>query len=401
MNFPLYIAKRYLRSKSSNNAINFITIIALIGVILGAASLFIVLSGFAGLKDFTLKFSSIVDPDLKAETIVGKSFSLTDKQVEQLNALEAVEFYSKIIEEQVVVSAENKNYLAKIKGVDANYTKVNNIDSIIPQGTWLAPNTHQIVSGWGVSRNLSFGVLDYGKTVNLYVPKPGTGQITTTKNTFNTVRAINVGIFDINETLNDTYIYASIELAQKLLNYNTNQVSAIEFKLAENTDETLIKGELQNILGPDIILKNRAQLNDALYKMLNSENLLIYLLLTLVSSLLIFNVIGSIIMMILEKKGSLNTLFNLGVSIKKLRHIFFIQGSVITLVGCCVGLAIGFLVVLLQQAFGFVPITPSLAYPVSIKLENLIIVFLTISVLGIISSKISSIKITKKLIQSY
>lgn len=401
MNVSHYIAKRYLRSKSSNNAINFITIIALIGVVLGAASLFVVLSGFAGLKDFTLQFSTIVDPDLKAETTIGKSFTITTTQRQDLKNINGIALFSEIIEERVVVHADGKNYLASIKGVDAAYNKVNPIDSVIPHGSWLEQNTNQIVAGWGVSQNLSFGVLDYGRPVNIYVPKPGKGQITATKNAFNTVRAMNVGIFDVNEKLNDTYVYASISLARRLLNYEPNQISAIEFKLNAAADEEAVKSQIQNILGNTIVVKNRMQLNDALYKMLNSENLLIYLLLTLVSALLIFNVIGSIIMMILEKKPSLNTLFNLGVPVKNMRKIFFIQGSAITLIGCVVGLFLGFLIVLLQQTFGLVPITPTLAYPVSIKLENFVIVFFTISVLGILSSKISATRVTEKLVTGY
>ncbi|TBN03972.1 ABC transporter permease [Hyunsoonleella flava] len=401
MSFSLYIAKRYLRSKSSNNAINFITIIALLGVVIGAASLFIVLSGFAGLKDFTLQFSTFVDPDLKVETVIGKSFVLSEEQRQQLNNIEDIALYSEIIEEHVIVYSEGKNYLARIKGVDENFNKVSSIDSVVRYGNWLEQKTNQVVAGWGVSQNLSFGVLDYTKGINIYVPKPGKGQVTSTKNAFNTVRAVNVGIFDINEKLNDTYVYASISLARRLLNYKPNQISAIEFKLKEGAEEAAVKSQLQNILGDTVAIKNRVQLNDALYKMLNSENLLIYLLLTLVSALLIFNVIGSIIMMILEKKQSLNTLYNLGVTIKNMRKIFFIQGSAITLIGCVVGLFLGLLIVLLQQTFGLVPITPTLAYPVSIKLENFIIVFLTISVLGIASSKISATRVTEKLVTGY
>lgn len=368
------------------------------GVVLGAASLFVVLSGFAGLKDFTLQFSTIVDPDLKAETVIGKSFNITDTQRGALKAIDDIALFSEIIEERVIVYADGKNYLASIKGVDANYDKVSSITSVIPYGSWLAPNTNQIVAGWGVSQNLSFGVLDYGKPVNIYVPKPGKGQITSTKNAFNSVKALNVGIFDINEKLNDNYVYAPLSLAQRLLNYKTNQISAIEFKLNKGANEAAVTAQIQTIFGNTVAVKNRMQLNDALYKMLNSENLLIYLLLTLVSALLIFNVIGSIIMMILEKKPSLNTLFNLGVPVKHMRNIFFIQGSVITLVGCIVGLLLGILVVVLQQTFGLVPITPTLAYPVSIKLENLALVFITISVLGIVSSKISATRVTEKLV---
>ena len=401
MNFALYIAKRYLHSKSSNNAINFITIIAAIGIILGAASLFIVLSGFAGLKDFTLQFTSIVDPDLKAEAVQGKSFLLTDDEISELNNLEDIISYSKVIEDRVFIAFDNKNYPnAYIKGVDENYKKVNNIDSVIPLGSWLTQKTNQIVVGWGISSNLSFGVLDYGKRVSLYVPKPGKGQITSTNQAYNTFNAVNVGIFDINEELNDKYIYAPFEFAQQLLGYQDNQISSIEFKLRNGFDEDKTRANIQNILGNKVILKNRAQLNDALYKMLNTEYLAVYLIFTLVLIIALFNVIGSIIMMILDKKKNLNTLFNLGATLKDIRKIFFYQGVLMTFLGGIIGLAIGFILIFLQQTFSLIMITPSLAYPVSLKAVNFGIVFLTISVLGILASKIASTRITRHLVEN-
>lgn len=398
MNFPLYIAKRYLRSKSSNNAINFITIIAAIGVILGAASLFIVLSGFSGLKDFTLQFSTIIDPDLKAVPSTGKSFIITEQQQQQLAALEDIASYSKIIEERVILSFDNKNYPAYIKGVDQNYSVVNAVDSVIVQGSWIAPNTTQMVAGWGVSNQLSLGVLDYGKSVTIYVPKPGTGQITSTKSAFNAIHCINVGLFDINETLNDTYVYADLNITQDLLSYTPNQVSGIEFKMQANTDETTVKNKLTSILGNTIVIKNRAQLNDALYKMLNTENLAVYLIFTLVLIIALFNVVGSIIMMILDKKKTLSTLFKLGASIKDIRKIFFYQGSLMAILGGILGIVLGLIIVGLQQTFSLVMITPSLPYPVAITVANIVVVFITISVLGILASKVASVRISKSLI---
>lgn len=399
MNVSLYIAKRYLRSKSSNNAINFITYIAIIGVVLGAASLFIVLSGFAGLKDFTLKFSSIVDPDLKVETVIGKTFTLTEEQVSNLNKIDEVALYSKIIEERVIVAYDDKNYLANIKGVDEHFQKVVDIDSVIDYGSWLSQNSNQIVVGWGVAHNLSMGILDYSKTVNIYVPKSGKGQISSTKNAFNTIRTLNVGIFSINEEIDGSYVYTSLDLAKRLLNYKENQISAIEFKLKEGVDETLIKQKIQTILGDSIIVKNRAQLNDALYKMLNTENLAVYLIFTLVLIIAFFNIIGSLIMMMLDKKKSLNTLFNIGFTVKDIRKIFFFQGSLMSIIGGLIGLGLAIIITVLQKSFNLVMITPSLAYPITIKTENFFIVFLTISVLGIMASKIASVRITKNLVQ--
>jgi len=401
LNVSLYIAKRYLLSKSSNNAINFISIIAAIGVILGSASLFVVLAGFAGLKDFTLEFSSLVDPDLKAVPTTGKSFMLSEKEKKELVNIEGVANFSQIIEERIIVSFDDKNYLASIKGVDENYQKVNTIDSVIQYGNWLTQNTNEIVVGWGISNNLSFGVLDYGKTVSLYVPKPGKGQIASREDAFNLVNAINVGIFDINENLNDTYVFAPISLAQKLLNYSSNQVSAIEFKLKPEAAEVSVSSKIESVLGDKVILKNRTQLNSTLYKMLNTENLAVYLIFTLVLIIALFNVIGSIIMMILDKKSSLNTLFNLGTSIKDIRKIFFIQGTLMSIFGGLIGIFLGLVLVILQQQLSLIMITPSLPYPVSLKPMNFVLVLITISILGIIASKIASSRVTKTFASNY
>jgi lipoprotein-releasing system permease protein len=401
LNVSFYIAKRYLRSKSSNNAINFITYIAIIGVILGAASLFIVLSGFAGLKDFTLQFSSVVDPDLKAETSIGKSFFLTDNNITKLDSLTDIAYYSKIIEERVIITSDDKNTLATIKGVDEHYQNVVNTDSIMEYGNWFDQNSNQIVVGWGISNSLTLGVLDFTKPINIYVPKPGKGQITSTKNAFNTIKTISVGVFYINEKLNDEYIFAPIDLAENLLNYQENQVSSLEFRLKEGADEAELKTKIQAILGDKVILKNRAQLNDALYKMLNTENLAVYLIFTLVLIIAFFNVIGSLIMMILDKKKSLNTLFNIGATLKDIRKIFFLQGSLMSIVGGVIGLGVALIITVLQKTFNLVMITPTLAYPVTIKLENFFIVFFTISILGIIASKIASVRISKTMVQTY
>ena len=400
MNFPLYIAKRYVRSKSSNNAINFITIIAIVGVILGAASLFIVLSGFAGLKDFTLQFSSQIDPSLKAETAVGKSFIFTDAEAGKLKQITGISNFSKIVEERVAITFNNKNTLATLKGVDAAFENIVAVDSILESGRWLEQKSKQIVVGWGVSNNLSLGILDYTKPITIYVPKPGKGQITSTKNAFNTVNASNVGVFYINEKLNDSYVFAPIDLAQNLLNYDTNQITAIEFELKPEADIELTKQQIIGVLGDKVILKTREQLNDALYKMLNTENLAVYLIFTLVLIIAFFNIIGSLIMMMLDKKRSLNTLFNIGVTIKDIRKIFFFQGALMSIIGGFIGLIVALIITFLQKQFSLVMITPSLAYPVTIKLENIVIVFLTITILGLVASKIASVRISKNLVEA-
>lgn len=400
MNFALYIAKRYLFTKSSSSAINIMTIIAASGVIIAAASLFIVLSGFAGLKDFSLSFSTFVDPDLKILPAKGKSFILTKTDSTSLSKIEGVAIFSKIIEERVIVEFNNKNLLCTLKGVDENYLNVTHMDSMITQGSWFSSGSGQIVSGWGIAHNLSMGILDYGKTPKIYVPKPGKGQISSVKSAFNIITAVNIGVFQINEDLDNTYVFTDIVNAEYLLNYNLNQISGIELKLKPDANESEVKAAISKIFGEKVIVKNRAQLNDALYKMLNTENLAVYLIFTLVIIIALFNVIGALIMMILDKKSSLHTLFNLGMTTKEIKKIFFLQGSLMTILGGIIGVSIGIAIVFFQQKFSLVMLTSSLPYPVTLEFINALIVLVTIVVLGVLASKIASSRISERLVRS-
>ena len=400
MNLSLYIAKRYLFSKSSSNAINIMTIIAASGTVIAAAALFIVLSGFAGLKSFSLEFSSFVDPDLKVFPAEGKSFMLTKADSIKLKKLESIEGYSKVIEEKVIIEFDEKRQIVTLKGVDENYLNVTQIDTMVYYGSWLEQNAGQVVSGGGIANKLSFGVLDFSKSLKIYVPKPGKGQITSVRGAFNSMNAYNIGVFDINENLNNEYIFSDIDMAKYLLSYKNNQVSAIEFKLKPDADETTVKNDLEAIFGKRVIVKNRNQLNDALFKMLNTENVAVYLIFTLVIIIALFNVVGALIMMILDKKASLNTLFNLGTTTKAIRRIFFLQGSLMTVVSGGIGVTIGVLVVFLQQSFELVMLTPELPYPVRFEFINILIVLATIFALGIIASRIASQRITQNLIKS-
>jgi len=400
VNFALYIAKRYLFTKSSSNAINIMTIIAAFGVVVAAAALFIVLSGFGGLKEFSLGFSSVVDPDIKILPAKGKSFVLTEKDSVSLANIKGISTFSKIIEERVIVEFDNKNLLVTLKGVDANYLDVTKIDSMIIQGNWFESGSGQMVSGWGIAHNLSMGILDYGKNPRIYVPKPGKGQISSVKGAFNSLTVLNIGVFQINEDLDNTYVFTDIVNARYLMNYNKDQVSAIELKLMPNSDESEVIAAIENSLGDKVIVKNRAQLNDALYKMLNTENLAVYLIFTLVIIIALFNVIGALIMMILDKKQSLHTLFNLGATTKDIKKIFFLQGSLMTILGGIIGVVLGIIIVFLQQKFSLVMLTTSLPYPVTLELLNAAIVLITIVVLGVLASKIASSRISENLVKS-
>ena len=394
MKFTLYIAKRYLFSKSTNNAINIIAFVAAFGIVIGTAALFIVLSGFSGLKKFSTEFTSFSDPDLKVFPRKTKTIQFTTETKAFLDNLSGLAFYSEVVEERILMSCENKHLAVSLKGVDTNYPSTT-IDSILAFGQWFRSSSPQIVSGWGVTNNLGFGIFDVSKVIKLYAPKPGLGQISSYKGAFKSMKVVNAGIFQINETLDNSQVFTSIENAQYLLNYGPDTVSAIEIYLDPSTNEETVRSEIQTIFNNHVTIKNRIQLNDALYKMLNTEHIAVYLIFTLILIIALFNIIGSIIMMILDKKNNLKTLFSLGATPQDLRAIFFYQGILMTAIGGVLGIGIGILIIWLQLNFSVLMITPSLAYPVDLLWINIAIVFDTILVLGLIASRIASHRIGK------
>jgi lipoprotein-releasing system permease protein len=398
LNFPLYIAKRYIFSNSKNNAINIINRIASMGIIVGAMALFVVLSVFSGLKDFSLSFSNNIDPDLKISSTLGKSFFISPNQEKQIKEIDGLASYSKIIEERVLFTFNGKQEVTFLKGVDSNFSKVNAIKKTLYNGEWLKPDTYEVVVGYGIADKFSMGLLDYNNSLEVLVPKPGKGAIENPAEAFNKVVVMPVGIYAISEDYDSKYVFADLSLAQELLEYKPDQISGIEIKEKKAADENAIISKLQTIFNNKITIKNRAQLNESLYKMLNTENLAVYLIFTLVIIIALFNLIGALIMMILDKKGNLKTLLNLGTEIKDLRKIFLLQGTLLSVFGGIIGLTLGIAIVLLQQHFELVMITPTLAYPVVFTVENVLIVLATIIALGFIASLIASSRVSKKLL---
>lgn len=398
MNFPLYIAKRYIFSSSKNNAINIINRIASMGIIVGAMALFIFLSVFSGLKVFTLSFSNDIDPDLKISSTLGKSFFISPLQEKKIKEIDGVVSYSKIIEERVLFIFNEKQEVTYLKGVDTNFSKVNAIQKKLFNGQWLKKDTYQVVVGYGIADKFSMGLLDFNNPLEVLVPKPGKGTIENPEEAFNKEVVIPVGIYAISEDLDSKYVFADLGLAQELLEYKPNQISGIEVKTIKDVDEKEVINKLQTIFNHKITVKNRAQLNESLYKMLNTENIAVYLIFTLVIIIALFNLIGALIMMILDKKGNLKTLLNLGSEIKDLRKIFLLQGTLISVFGGIIGLTLGIAIILLQQHYELVMITPTLAYPVVFSIENVLIVLATIVSLGFIASLIASSRVSQKLL---
>ena len=362
-------------------------------------ALFVVLSVFTGLKDFSLSFSNDIDPDLKISSTLGKSFFISPNQANQIQNTQGIASYSEIIEERVLFTYNGKQEVTYLKGVDATFNKVNSIKKALYNGVWLKPDTYEVVVGYGIAQKFSLGLLDYNNSLEILAPRPGKGNIENPNDAFNNVAVIPVGIYAISEDYDSKFIFSDLSLAQELLEYKSNQISGIEIKLKEGADENAIVGKLQAIFNNKITVKNRAQLNESLYKMLNTENLAVYLIFTLVIIIALFNLIGALIMMILDKKGNLKTLLNLGTEIKDLRKIFLLQGTLLSVFGGIIGLTLGIAIVLLQQHYELVMITPTLAYPVVFTIENVLIVLATIVALGFIASLIASSRVSKKLLE--
>lgn len=369
------------------------------GIIVGAMALFVVLSVFSGLKVFSLSFTNDIDPDLKISSTLGKSFLIAPDQESKIKKIDGLASYTKIIEERVLFTFDGKQEVTYLKGVDANFSKVNAIEKKLFNGQWLKPDTYQVVVGYGIAQKFSMGLLDFNRQLEVLVPRPGKGAIENPEQAFNKTDLIPVGIYAISEDLDSKYVFADLGLAQELLEYKTNQVSGIEIKTKIDANENAITAELQTIFNNKITVKNRAQLNESLYKMLNTENIAVYLIFTLVIVVALFNLIGALIMMILDKKGNLKTLFNLGTEIKDLRKIFLLQGTLLSVFGGIIGLVLGIIIVLLQEYFQLIMITPTLAYPVIFSLENVLIVMGTIVTLGFIASLIASSRVSIKLLE--
>lgn len=400
MNFPFYIAKRYLFAKSGNNAINIITIIASFGVIVGSLALFIILSGFSGFKNFTNEMLDYSDPDIKITAVKGKSFLVTGAIANLLKENPEIKASANVVEERAFLQYKQRDHIAFIKGVSNNYMSITRVDSTLRVGQWLDPDyVNTGVIGSGIADKLSLNVFSFGETLSIRIPKPGKGLILSESSAFNTANIQITGVYSGLEEFANKYVYVNLELAQHLLNYKKNQVTTIELRLQEDVDAASFANAIQKELGDKFKVETKTQFNALTYKVLNTERLISYLIFTLIIIIALFNVIGAIIMMIIDKKQNLKTLFNLGVTIKEIKRIFVLQGFLLTLFGLTIGLVVGSTLVFLQKKFEFFMITQSIPYPVEFKFFNVLSVAVTISILGFIASKIASSRISANFIE--
>ena len=366
-------------------------------LILGGASLMIVLAGFSGLRTFSMSFSNFFDPDLKVLPIAGKTFTISSKEEESLVQSGIIAHYSKILEDRVFLNSQGKNYIAYIKGVDENYPKVNAVDSILvlSPNDWLLDDDYVVV-GNTIAETLNLGLFTSTTPLQIIVPKAGKGSITSSSTPYREETVLLSDYYQVTEDLDSKYVFATLNLSQRLLGLTKNEISAIEIKLNKDISPEKGKKILNNILGKNFVIKNRMDLNEDLYKMFQTENLATYLIFTLVLIVALFNLVGAIIMMILDKNKNLYTLFALGMSEREIRSIFLLQGTIVSFLGAIFGVALGLGIAWLQKVYPMLYINPNaivpIAYPIEIHFSEVILVFFTILVLGFIASFIGASK---------
>lgn len=391
MNFPLYIAKRYLFAKKSHNAINIISAISLAGVTIGTMALIIVLSVFNGFDQLIQTLFNSFDPDLRITVVEGKSFQTADEKLDQLSAIPGVVAWSKVIEENALLKYGDKQYIATIKGVDKNYQQVNNLDSCIIEGVNVLEDEkgRYAVIGQGVQYYLQVG-LKFINPLMIYVPRKSATISMNPENAFNQKYIYPSGVFNILQDYDSKYVLVPISFARELLD-DSLSITALEIRTAENTNVNQIQEKVQQLFGSKFSVKNRYQQKELFYRIMKYEKWAIFMILTFILAIASFNIVGSLSMLIIEKKKDISTLHSIGADRKFLRRVFLYEGTMISFFGAFLGLIIGLIVCWLQIKYGIVKFPSSgsfiiNSYPVEIKAVDVVFVLITVLVIGYLAA---------------
>jgi lipoprotein-releasing system permease protein len=388
MKLSLYISRRYLFAKKSRNAINIISSISVAGVMVGTMALIIILSVFNGLEEMVKSIFGTFDPDLEIRITEGKVFSPDNKRILALSEIEGIETWSPVLEENALLKYDDRQFIATVKGVEDDYSEITGLDSVMWDGEFLlrseSGRDHAVV-GMGVANNLGIG-LNFLNPINIYVPKR-TGKVRNTDLTNAFIREwiYPSGIFSVEQEYDSRYIFIPISMMRKLLEYD-NEVSAIEIKFDGTSSVEEIQLAVQELYGESFTIKNKYQQQEIFYKVMRSERLAIFLILSFILIIASFNIIGSLTMLIIEKENDIEILKSLGANNTLIRRIFIIEGWLISILGAFSGLILGGVICWVQQRYGLVGLSgDSLiidSYPVIMKFQDFIIVLGTVLLIG-------------------
>ena len=394
MNFPFYIARRYLFSKKSHNAINVISAISVCGVALATLALVCTLSVFNGFQDLVTTFFTAFDPQLKITAVRGKVFDGQDKRVLQLKKMPDVEVYSESLEDNVMVQYQGRQAMAVVKGVEDNFDQLTPIDSILfGRGDLLLHDevVDYAIPGIQLLSTLGSGIR-FLDPLEIYAPRRGAKvNMANPSTAFVTGNLFSSGlVFAVNQEKYDaSYILTSIDFARRLFQYTT-EVSAINLKLKAGADTDAVKKHIQDLLGDDFLVQDRYEQQADTYRIMEIEKLISYLFLTFILMIACFNVIGSLSMLIIDKRGDVVTLRNLGASDRQIVRIFLFEGRMISFFGAFAGVVLGLLLCWLQQEYGLIALGSSGsfvvdAYPVSVHASDVLLIFITVLLIGFLS----------------
>ncbi len=394
MNLPLHIAKRYLFSKKSHNAINIISAISVCGVALATLALVCTLSVFNGFHDLIASFFTHFDPDLKVETIKGKTFTPDSTQLIAIQAIPGVEVVSATLEDNAMAKYKEQQTMVTIKGVDDNFQALTHIDEILygnPEFKLYDAVVDYGIMGQQLMYILNTGVQPYDP-IEVYAPRKGTRvNMSNPLANFHRELLYSPGsVFNINDgRYASSYIITSMDFARRLFDY-TNEVSALELRLLPEADADDIKHAISDIVGEGFTVKDRYEQQEATFKVVKIEKFISYLFLCFILMVACFNIISSVSMLILDKRDNANTLRSLGAPDGMVARIFIYEGNLIALIGAIVGLILGIVLCLLQQHFGLIGLGGDgqfvvSAYPVRVKFTDIVLVFFSVAVVSAIS----------------
>lgn len=394
MNFPFYIARRYLFSKKSHNAINVISAISVCGVALATLALVCTLSVFNGFQDLVASFFTAFDPQLRITAVRGKVFDGEDPRILALRQMPEVAVWSRSLEDNAMVQYQGRQAMAVIKGVEDNFDILTPIDSILYGRGELTLHdevAHYAIPGIQLLATLGSSIR-FLDPLEVYAPRRGAKvNLANPSTAFVTGSLFSSGlVFSVNQEKYDaSYILTSIDFARSLFQYTT-EVSAVNLRLAPSADTEAVKRQIQQQLGGDFRVEDRYEQQADTYRIMRVEKLISYLFLTFILVIACFNIIGSLSMLIIDKRDDVATLRNLGASDKQIVRIFLFEGRMISFIGASVGVVLGLMLCWVQQAFGLIKLGSSGsfvvdAYPVSVEVIDVAVVFVTVLVVGFLS----------------
>jgi len=393
LNFPIYIARRYLVSKKSHNIINIISAISVAGVAIGAMALIIVLSVFNGFDRLVVSLFSSFNPQIRVEATRGKTFHLDSFPLDRLKKIPGVAHVTKVIEEDALMKYKDNQSIVTIKGVSGEFASMSGLDTMMVEGDFLLQEGERdyALLGYGVAGALDANLKDFSNPVTVFVPRRESSFTGGLDNAFNSEIIFPSGFFQIQYEIDVKYAILPLRFVQKLLGYGDERTS-LEIGLTKGADPAAVQESIESLAGRDYKVRNRYQQQEVLYKIMISEKRYIFLILTLILIIATFNVIGTLSMLILDKKKDIAVLRSLGAGQRTIRRIFLLEGILISFVGAVAGLTLGALVCWLQMRFGLVRLGTEessfvvSAYPVLMKASDFILIFFTVMIIGILAA---------------